>query len=315
MGQLLRTGRRWWGHGSVLTRAWAVCVAAAAAGAALLVGSSALAVTGNGTVDGAAPPSAAAAAPGGMAPGGMAPGGTAPGAGATNSAGNMFGTDGGSPGGTAMAPMAGMGGASAGGTPAASGICPNVKGATVMADGMVMAPVPSGSPTAAEQAAADQLVAQVSSGIGKYTSLAAAEADGYASATGKQGPTTHYLNASVVRSGDVLDPSHPSSLVYANTVDGPVLIGAMFLGPAPCQPGPDVGGPLTQWHAHDNLCVAGGGRVVGRTDNGVCASGHKNPNTYFMLHVWTAPSIADKYQFQADLPRSAYTQVLRTGQP
>jgi hypothetical protein len=184
-----------------------------------------------------------------------------------------------------------------------------------MPDGMVMAPVPSGPPTPGQQAAADQLVAEVTAGIQKYTDLAAAEADGYAPATTKHGPTTHYLNASIVRSGDVLDPSHPSALMYANTVDGPVLIGAMFLGPAPCQPGPDVGGSLTQWHAHDNLCTAGQGQVVGRTDNGVCATGHHNPDTYFMLHVWTAPSIAGQYQFQADLPSSAYTQVLRTGQP
>ena len=39
-------------------------------------------------------------------------------------------------------------------------VCSNVKGATTMPNGMVMAPVPSGSPTAAPQAAANQLVAE-----------------------------------------------------------------------------------------------------------------------------------------------------------
>lgn len=306
MRRVLGSGRKWWARGSVLARAWAVCVAAAATAAAVLVGSSAVALTGHTTAAGApdARLSTAPATPGGMAaPDAVAvPAGSAPGHAA------------GSSGITTVPPMAGMGSGPA--SPGAiSPICPNVTGATVMPDGMVMAPVPPGPPTAAQQAAADQLVAQVSAGVQKYSSLATAQADGYAPATNKMSPTTHYLNAGIVRSGDVLDPSHPSSLVYANTIDGPVLIGAMFLGPGPCQPGPDIGGPLTQWHAHDNLCVAGGGRVVGRTQNGVCASGHNNPNTYFMLHVWTAPSIAGQYQFQADLPSSAYSQVLRTGQP
>ena len=107
----------------------------------------------------------------------------------------------------------------------------------------------------------------------------------------------------------MLDPQHPSSLMYANTVNGPVLLGAMFLGPAPCQPGPDVGGPLTQWHAHDDLCLSSG-QVVGRADpSGQCSTGVHKATTYFMLHVWTAPSIASKYQFQADLPRSVCAQI------
>jgi len=113
----------------------------------------------------------------------------------------------------------------------------------------------------------------------------------------------------------VLDPAHPTSLVYANTVDGPVLIGAMFLGPAPCVSGPDVGGPLTDWHAHDNLCLSGG-RVVGRTNSaGVCATGTHDNRGYFMLHVWTAPSIAAQHQFSADLPASLVRTIDRTGQP
>ncbi|HEV3282052.1 MAG TPA: hypothetical protein VG032_10685 [Acidimicrobiales bacterium] len=190
-----------------------------------------------------------------------------------------------------------------------------MQGATVMANGMVMAPVPSGPPTSPQQAAADQLVAEVGQGIAQYSNLSAAVAAGYRPATRTDGPMTHYLNPPVVTSGDVLDPEHPSALMFANTVDGPVLLGAMFLGPAPCQPGPDIGGPLTQWHAHDDLCVSSG-QVVGRTgSNGQCAAGVHNGSTYFMLHVWTAPSIASQHQFQADLPPSVIEQIDQTGQP
>ncbi|MGO8860790.1 MAG: hypothetical protein ACLQRH_08480 [Acidimicrobiales bacterium] len=211
--------------------------------------------------------------------------------------------------------MAGMSGGSTGAGSSTPGICPNVTGTTTMSNGMVMAPVPLGPPTAAEQTAADQLVAETTADVAKYESLPAALAAGYVPATNPDGYEVHYANWQIVKSGDVLDPDHPSSLVYANTVDGPVLLGAMYLGAAPCQPGPDVGGPLTQWHAHDNLCLSGG-QVVGRTDPaGSCATGVHNTNTYFMLHVWVAPSLAATHQFQPDLTRAELAPIIETGQP
>jgi hypothetical protein len=198
---------------------------------------------------------------------------------------------------------------SAGTAQTTSAVCPNVKGTTVMSDGMVMAPVPSGQPTAAQQAAANQLVAQTKATLAKYTSLSAATAAGYVPATNPNGYMVHYANWQIAKT-DGFDPSRPAFLMYANTVNGPVLMGAMYLGPAPCTPGPDVGGPLTQWHAHDNLCLSGG-QVVGRTSaSGTCASGVHNTNTYFMLHVWTEPSLASGHQFQADLTRAELAPII-----
>jgi hypothetical protein len=184
-----------------------------------------------------------------------------------------------------------------------------------MGNGMVMAPVPSGPPTAAEQAAADTLVAQTTAAVAQYASLSAATAAGYVPATNPDGYEVHYANWQIVRSGDVLDPNHPSSLVYANTVKGPVLLGAMYLGAGPCIPGPDVGGPLTQWHAHDDLCLSATHQVVGKTDaSGACATGVHNTSTYFMLHVWVAPSLAATHQFEPDLTRAELAPIIRTGQ-
>jgi hypothetical protein len=224
-------------------------------------------------------------------------------------------------GGTGSGSMAGMaGGATHGGTSAdppstAAAICPNVKNTTTMGNGMVMAPVPSGAPTAAERAAANQLVSETTAAIAKYANLSAATAAGFVPATNPSGYEVHYANWQTVRSGDVLDPDHPSSLVYANTVKGPVLLGAMYLGAGPCIPGPDVGGPLTQWHAHDNLCLSVDHQVVGRTTStGTCATGVHNTSTYFMLHVWVAPSLAATHQFQPDLTRSELAPIIRTGQ-
>jgi len=184
-----------------------------------------------------------------------------------------------------------------------------------MTNGMVMAPVPSTPPTTAQKAAAGRLVAAVDAGIAQYADVQTAEADGYEPLSSAGGPMTHYLDRSVIERGDVLDPAHPSALMFANTVDGPVLIGAMFLGPAPCEPGPDLGGSLTQWHAHDNLCMAGG-RLVGKTDaDGTCPVGNHRDTSYFMLHVWTAPQLATQDQFKADLPPSAYAAIDASGQP
>jgi len=178
-----------------------------------------------------------------------------------------------------------------------------------MSDGMVMAPVPSGPPTAAQQAAANQLVAQTEATLTKYTSLSAATAAGYTPVTNPNGYMVHYANWQIAKN-DGFDPSNPSFLMYANTLNGPKLMGAMYLGPAPCTPGPDVGGSLTQWHAHDNLCLSGG-QVVGRTSSaGTCASGVHNTNTYFMLHVWTEPSLAATHQFQPDLTRAELAPII-----
>ncbi len=208
------------------------------------------------------------------------------------------------------------GSASSGPSPtAALTVCPNVAGTTTMSDGMVMAPVPTGAPTGAQRQAADQLVARTAQALSRFASLGAATAAGYVPATNPDGYVVHYADWHTVASGDVLDPNHPSSLVYANTVSGPVLLGAMYMGPAPCQPGPDVGGSLTQWHAHANLCLSAAHQVVGRSsDTGVCTTGTHNTDTYFMLHVWTAPSLASTAQFQADLTKAEIAPIIRTGQ-
>ncbi len=194
-------------------------------------------------------------------------------------------------------------------------VCPGLSGVTTMADGMVMAAVPHRAPTAAERARARELVARVTTGTRRYATLTAARAAGYVPATNPDGYVVHYADWATVRAGDVLDPDHPSSLVYANTRTGPVLLGAMFMGPGPCRPGPAPGGPLTQWHAHDNLCLSAALQVTGSTDTrGNCATGHHNVSTYFMLHVWTTPSLAGSYQFETHLPRDPVAAIIRSGQ-
>jgi len=292
--------RNRWAAATTGTRLWWSGVGTVALAGLLLV--PVAAVAGAAPASGTAQASGAAGAPGATGPSrsGM-------------SGGSGTGTGGDDAGNGAMSGMAGGTGSS--GSTTSSSICPNVQGTTVMTNGMVMAPVPSAPPTAQQQAAADQLVASVTQDITQYSDVATAEADGYLPISAARGPMTHYLNKTVAASGDVLDPEHPSALMFADTVDGPVLVGAMFLGASPCQPGPDIGGSLTQWHAHDNLCFAGG-QLVGKADAaGTCAVGSEKTSAYFMLHVWTAPQLAAQYQFQADVPASAFAQIDATGRP
>jgi hypothetical protein len=205
-------------------------------------------------------------------------------------------------------------GSTASATGAKPAVCGSVKGVTVMDDDMVMAPVPNRPPTATDEADAQKLVASVSAGISKFSKLSTAVADGYVPATNPNGYVVHYAKWSTVLAGDVLDANQPSSLVYANTRSGPVLLGAMFLGPGPCRPGPDVAGPLTRWHAHANLCLSATHEVVGQSNaGGQCAVGVHNTNTYFMMHVWVAPSLAQNYQFEAHVPATAYAAIIRSG--
>src|SRR5205823_2964198 len=57
---------------------------------------------------------------------------------------------------------------------------------------------------------------------------------------------------------------------------------------------PDVGGPLTQWHVHRDLCLTSTGKqrfVVGiTTQDGTCAPGTSKLGDTPMLHVWTIPN-------------------------
>jgi hypothetical protein len=85
----------------------------------------------------------------------------------------------------------------------------------------------------------------------------------------------------------VLDPQHVQSLIYASTQHGKVLLGAMYIMPRVGEPGPQIGGPLTSWHHHDNLCFDDKTSVVvAFTRSGACPSGSTNRVTPDMLHVW-----------------------------
>ena len=162
--------------------------------------------------------------------------------------------------------------------------------------GMVMQEVPALATPAQVQAAAT-LAAQTRAGIARYADLSAALADGYRPSTDPHGSTVHYLNQAYVKDGRTLDPQHPEALVYANSRSGPVLLGAMYMMPKPGLQGPDVGGPLTDWHRHENVCFSLSNRMVSGFTSpfGNCAAGSLNVPTAAMLHVWTIENPTGTY--------------------
>jgi hypothetical protein len=165
-----------------------------------------------------------------------------------------------------------------------------------MAPGMEMAEPPcTATPTPAQVTAAVDLVDRTVAGTAPYRSLDAARAAGYAPVTLPGQPVVHYVSRraylATTSVDDVLDPTAPQSLVYANTSHGPALVAAMFIMPAAAHAAPPMpGGCLTQWHVHTNLCFDASRTVVGaQIGTRSCPAGSAVQVTQPMLHVWLAP--------------------------
>jgi hypothetical protein len=160
---------------------------------------------------------------------------------------------------------------------------------TKMAGMQMTDPNCTAEPTAAQQHAAVSLVNQTVAVAQKYTSLATAQAAGYLPVTPTGKRIVHYINLSVYRSGQALNPDAIPALVYVNTAHGAVLSAAMYLVPKGQTP-PQPGGCLTQWHIHTNLCFSSSaGTVVGTDANSSCGAGSVNKVTQPMMHVWMTP--------------------------
>lgn len=150
-----------------------------------------------------------------------------------------------------------------------------------------------------ERRRAEELVYVTRTVLPKFASTADAEAAGFTTIGDGLTGYEHYINWTYINDAHELDPDHPESLVYQ--VD-PVtrekkLVSAMFMlgDEYTLDTVPNVGGPLTQWHIHNNLCFNrdpmkyGSTRVVGVTsEDGPCSFGIRlNPNP--MIHVWIVP--------------------------
>ena len=152
--------------------------------------------------------------------------------------------------------------------------------------------------SAEQQARAEELLYQTRTILPKFSTPEIAKTYGFTSIGDASTGVEHYMNWSWINDDHELDPNYPESLVFAVGPGGTrTLASAMYMvgDDYTLETVPDVGGTLTQWHIHNNLCfsqdpaVSGSTRVVGVTSaDGPCSFGvklHANP----MLHVWLTP--------------------------
>jgi len=156
---------------------------------------------------------------------------------------------------------------------------------------------PTRQPTAAELEAATRLIVETRAAAGRYADLRAAIAVGYVPMEPPDFQIVHYVNPGYMVDADVLDPNHVQSLIYYNGKQGRQLIGAMFIMPRRGMDGPQIGGPLTVWHQHSNICFDDTTAMAvafvhsdvfdgNNGKSGSCPRGSTNKTTPLMLHVW-----------------------------
>jgi hypothetical protein len=143
--------------------------------------------------------------------------------------------------------------------------------------------------TPEQQARAENLVAVTLLRLPQWTDPAVAEAAGFRTIGDGRTGVEHFIHSGYMNDDVILDPDQPESLVYDTSEGGRKLVAAMYMVKpgTPLDQVPDIGGSLTQWHVHDNLCYNAQGRVAGITDSaGKCAPGLVKPVETPMIHVW-----------------------------
>jgi hypothetical protein len=141
-----------------------------------------------------------------------------------------------------------------------------------------------------QKIAAATLINETRAALTKFPDTAAAERAGFVSIGDGRTGFEHFVNRTFLANQNTLDPDEPESLVFKVNPDGTkTLASAMYILP----PGttmadvPDVAGPMTEWHDHQNLCWdATGVRLAGILVDGQCRPGGTFRPTPPMLHVW-----------------------------
>jgi hypothetical protein len=145
------------------------------------------------------------------------------------------------------------------------------------------------APTAAQVVAAANLIKETDASLVRFQNVDDAYAAGYTYRAATNGEE-HLIYEGGNPAYQGLNPQDPSSLVYAINVNGhpPILLGAMYLMPDGVS-GPQVGGGLTRWHSHLEVCK--GDQIIIAGFN-FSLGGSCNPSTWHdqyttqMLHVW-----------------------------
>ena len=162
--------------------------------------------------------------------------------------------------------------------------------------------------TPQQQAAAENLLAHTLRVLPKWSDPAVAEAAGFKSIGDGFTGTEHLVHHTWRNDEVVLDPNFPESLVYDTRNGQRKLVAAMYMVPpdVTLDEVPEIGGKLTQWHIHNNLCYTPDPvqpLVRGITDaEGKCTPPLVKGSEQPMIHVWiddTHPSVVACGPFSA----------------
>jgi hypothetical protein len=149
--------------------------------------------------------------------------------------------------------------------------------------------------TPTQQAAAENLVSASITYLPQFADPADAEAAGYHSIGDGLTGYEHFVNWTLLDDDRLLDANFPESLVYRVEDGVHTLEAAMYMlreGDT-LDDAPELGGPLTQWHIHNDLCYTDdpvapkvrGLREPGGPCNPPLVPGKEVP----MIHVWIVP--------------------------
>jgi hypothetical protein len=163
-----------------------------------------------------------------------------------------------------------------------------------LADATGLRAEPGVSP--AELRRASKLLAATIEQLPRWHTPAQAYAAGYRSIGDTKSVVEHYVKWSYVDDGHILDPDRPESIVYQRRNGKQVAVAAMYSLPigSTFADVPDVGGALTQWHVHNNLCLTDDPqqKIILRftAGDGSCPAGTSKASNTPMLHVWAIPN-------------------------
>lgn len=182
------------------------------------------------------------------------------------------------------------------------------------------------SPSVQDLYGASALVTDTKRDLRGFANLEAARAAGFSPHHNRPENIKHYFNPEFILDDRVLDPTRPEGLMYAHTDRGPVLVAAVWMMRHEGEPGDAVGGCLTGWHAHDNLCspehavrrepfdggsgyIPAKGLIIGtRQHDGSCPEGQAPLRAPAMMHTWVVNNVGGP--FAGEAKRSAIFRQL-----
>lgn len=142
-------------------------------------------------------------------------------------------------------------------------------------------------PSQRDRIGAQKLIADTKAGTTRFADPLVAKAEGYIPGLAAD-KSDHWLNPWVANDGKALNTTKPEALIYTQTPHGPVLTGVTYIMSVAGEFGPELGGCLTRWHVHANLCFSPTTQaLVGELrSDGTCPPGGVRYVPPPALHVW-----------------------------